>query len=78
MGDLMSATRRTVRVYSPEAGRRLEQQATEAPGSWRADRNERLRKTQIDAKRIARSDEFTARRESERQWHIGSAVRAVA
>jgi hypothetical protein len=73
----MSGTRRTVRVPGPD-GRRVEQTAIEVPAMWRTDRNERLRRSQIDAKRIARADEYSARRASELRYHLGSAVRAVA
>ncbi|MEB0286191.1 hypothetical protein QN355_06460 [Cryobacterium sp. 10S3] len=72
----MSRTRRSVR-YPAGSGRTFEQIQPEQ-SRWLADRNDRIGKAKRDEHRIARAEEFTARRDLEPRWAIGTAVRAVA
>ncbi|MDY7762815.1 hypothetical protein U0E18_32030 [Burkholderia pseudomallei] len=73
----MGKTLRTVRFPEPD-GRMREQQRPEVDSRWRADRDERLRRRQRDAKRIERAERHTDLLDDEPRYRIGSTVRAVA
>lgn len=72
----MSRTKRTVRMIDDD-GNTHESIRPEGRGV-RAERTERLVRTQRDEKRIERGERYTARRDDDGSLPLGSTVRAVA
>lgn len=72
----MSRTKRTVRMID-EDGNTHENTRAEGRGV-RAERTERLVRTQRDEKRIERGERYTARRDDDGSLPLGSTVRSVA
>lgn len=73
----MSRTLRTVRFPEPD-GTVREQKRPEVDSRWRADRDERLKREQQDAKRIERAERHTDRMDDSLSFPLGSTVRSVA
>lgn len=72
----MSRTKRTVRMLD-EDGVVRENLRPEGRGV-RAERTERLARTQRDEKRLDRDERYTARKDDDGSLPLGSTVRAVA
>lgn len=73
----MGKTLRSVRSTEDD-GTKRERVQHDGATPWRADRNERLRRSSRDTKRIERAERHAAMRDEAPAFRLGSTVRVVA